>query len=237
MKCIIADDEFPSREELKYFINEFSELEIVEEFDNGLDVLKYIENKHIDVAFLDINMPGLDGVSLSKILNKINSEIKIIFITAYKEYAIEAFEIHAFDYLLKPYSEERIVSCLERLEKNYEKEKDVEIFIDKITITDKGKMYIINLNDVYYIEACGKCINVTTEKGTFLSKNKISDFEGKLNTEKFYKCHRSYIVNLDKVKEVIPWFNGTYVLKLKDIDKEVPVSRNNIKTFRKLINM
>lgn len=242
MRCIIADDEFPSREELKYFITEFSNLEIIKEFENGLDVLKFMENEHIDVAFLDINMPGLNGVGVAKLLSRINNKIKIIFITAYKEYAVEAFEIHAFDYLLKPYSEERILSCLKRLEDSTKKtdikESDnINTVIEKITIIDEGKMYLIDADEIYYIEAHGKVVKVFTKNGEYISKNKISDIMKKLNKEKFYKCHRSYIVNLDKVKEVVPWFNCTYVLKLKDIGKEVPVSRQNTKTFRKLINM
>ena len=237
MKCIIADDEFPSREELKYFIKEFSNLEIVKEFDNGIDVLKYIESYEIDVAFLDISMPGLDGISLAKIAHKMNSEIKIIFITAYKEYAVDAFEIQAFDYFLKPYSEERILSSLQRIEESLKENLKSEVTVDKITVLDNEKMYVINTEEIYYIEANGKQIKVVTKKGEFLSKNKISEITTKLNADGFYKCHRSYIVNLDKVKEVMPWFNGTFMLRLKDINKEVPVSRGNIKEFRKLLSM
>ncbi|MFD3157493.1 response regulator [Haloimpatiens sp. FM7330] len=106
MNCIIVDDEYPAREELKYFINKFSTIKIEKEFDDAIDTLKYLEKSAIDVVFLDINMPKLDGISLSRIISNFHKKPKVIFNTAYKEYAVDAFEVKAFDYILKPYSEE-----------------------------------------------------------------------------------------------------------------------------------
>ena len=103
MKCIIVEDEFPAREELKYFIKNHSNIEIVSEFDNGIDVLKFIQENSIDVIFLDINIPMLDGILLAKTINKFKYKPKIVFITAYKQPGVEAFELEAFDYVLKPY--------------------------------------------------------------------------------------------------------------------------------------
>lgn len=106
-KCVIIEDEFPAREELKFFIEKHGGIELEKEFDSPLDALKYLQGNKTDIVFLDINMPELDGMSLGKILSKLNENLKIVFITAYKEYAAEAFEIKAFDYLLKPYSEKK----------------------------------------------------------------------------------------------------------------------------------
>ena len=116
MKSIIVEDEFPAREELKYFINNFSNIDILAEFDNGLDVLKFIQNNFVDVIFLDINIPQLDGMLLAKTINQFKYKPKIVFITAYADYAIEAFNLKIFDYILKPYSDERIISMLNKLE-------------------------------------------------------------------------------------------------------------------------
>ena len=109
MNCIIVVDEFPAREELKYFIKNHSDIEIINEFENGLDVLKFIQENSVDVIFLDINIPMLDGMLLAKTINKFKSKPKVVFITAYKEYAVDAFELEVFDYVLKPYSDQRII--------------------------------------------------------------------------------------------------------------------------------
>ena len=119
MKAIIVEDEFPAREELKYFIKNFSKIEILNEFDNGVEVLKFIQANIVDVIFLDINIPLLEGMLLARTINNFKFKPKIVFITAYKEHAVDAFELEAFDYILKPYSDDRIISMLNKLEKSY----------------------------------------------------------------------------------------------------------------------
>ena len=115
MKAIIVEDEFPAREELKYFIKNFSKIEILNEFDNGVEVLKFIQENTVDVIFLDINIPLLDGMLLARTITNFKVKPKIVFITAYKEHAVDAFELEAFDYILKPYSDERIIHMLNKL--------------------------------------------------------------------------------------------------------------------------
>lgn len=236
IKCVIVEDEFPAREELKYFINNFEGIELEKEFENPVDALKYLKDSSIDVVFLDINMPELDGMSLGKIISKINEDIKIVFITAYRDYAAEAFEIKAFDYLLKPYSDKRIKEVLENLTKERETEisKDVNR-INKITGLLDNKMFVISLDDIYYIEVDEKDSLIYTKDAVYTSKVKISKLEEILPKEKFYRTHRSYIVNLDKIVEVEPWFNSTYVLKIADLKFKVPVSRNKVKEFKELL--
>lgn len=118
MKAIIVEDEFPAREELKYFIKNFSNIEILNEFDNGVEVLKFIQENVVDVIFLDINIPLLDGMLLARTISNFKFKPKVVFITAYKEHAVDAFELEAFDYILKPYSDDRIISMLNKLEKS-----------------------------------------------------------------------------------------------------------------------
>lgn len=186
--------------------------------------------------FLDINMPELDGMSLGKILIKLNPNLKIIFITAYRDYAAEAFEIKAFDYLLKPYSEKRIMEVLNNLSSSKEtlQVKEVEK-INKVTVFSSEKMLVISLDEIYCIEVAEKESIVYVKDEIYTSKLKISKWEEILPKNKFYRTHRSYIVNLDKIKEVEPWFNGTYILKIQDLKFKVPVSRNNIKEFKELL--
>lgn len=236
LKCVIIEDEFPAREELKFFIEKYEGIELEKEFDSPLDALKYLQANKTDIVFLDINMPELDGMSLGKILSKLNENLKIVFITAYKEYAAEAFEIKAFDYLLKPYSEKRINEVLSNLtkEKEIDHIKDINK-INKVTVTSDEKMYVISIDDIYYIEAGEKESMIYTKDNSYSSKIKISKWEEILPKNKFYRTHRSYMVNLDKITEVEPWFNGTYVLKLQDLKFKIPVSRNNIKEFKEIL--
>lgn len=257
MQCIIVDDDISARGELKYFINEFSTIKIEEEFNNGIDALKYISKHEVDVVFLDINIPILNGIEFSRILCKNNTNIKIVFITAYKEYAVEAFEVHAFDYFLKPYSKKRITSTLKRLqesinensnnnfvkneiiEKKYikkEENKETSRISHKISVIKDEKIYVIDTDEIYYIEAQGRGVEVYTKNAKYYSKNKISEMINKLDDKEFYQTHRSYIVNLKKVEEIEPWFNGTYLLKMKDINKEITVSRSNAKEFKKILS-
>ena len=238
LTCVIVEDEFPAREELKYFLTKHKEISLEKEFENPIDSLKYLQENKVDVVFLDINMPELDGMSLGKILTKLNPNIKIIFITAYRDYAAEAFEIKAFDYLLKPYSEKRITEVLNNLTmiKDNSPTKEVEK-INKVTVFLDEKMVVLSLDEIYYIEVSEKESLVYTQNEIYTSKLKISKWEEILPKNKFYRTHRAYIVNLDKIKEVEPWFNGTFVLNIQDLKFKVPVSRNNIKEFKELLSI
>lgn len=238
LTCVIVEDEFPAREELKYFLSKHKGISLEKEFDNPVDSLKYLQENRVDVVFLDINMPELDGMSLGKILTKLNPNLKIIFITAYRDYAAEAFEIKAFDYLLKPYSEKRIMEVLDNLTSIKEESTSKEIEkINKVTVFSNEKMVVLSLDEIYYIEVSDKESLVYTKDNVYTSKLKISKWEEILPKNKFYRTHRAYIVNLDKIKEVEPWFNSTFVLKIQDLKFKVPVSRNNIKEFKELLSI
>lgn len=233
MKCVIVDNEIVLRKELKYFINTFSRIEIEKEFDNGADALRYLSDNEVDVVFLEIDICRLNGMDLAKILYEKNKDIRIIFVTNKEKYAVEAFGIHAFDYILKPYSKERMISALKRIDTI-----DIDRFktnSDKISVIKEDKIYVIDIEDIYFIESEGKGIKIFTKNEEYTSKIKISEIEKRLLKKNFYKCHRCYIVNLKKINEIEPWFNNTYVLKFKYIDKEVPVSRKNVKEFREML--
>ena len=241
MKSIIVEDEFPAREELKYFINNFSNIDILAEFDNGLDVLKFIQNNFVDVIFLDINIPQLDGMLLAKTINQFKYKPKIVFITAYKEHAVDAFELDAFDYVLKPYSDDRIKSTLKKLEKIEIKNDEVintnTTTSGNLTLWKENKLVVVNIEEIYYCEARERETLEYTKDGHYIYKNSMTEFEKKLTLEKFFKTHRSYIVNINKIKEIIPWFNSTYKLKLGGIENDIYVSRSKIKEFKKLMNI
>lgn len=239
MRVIIVDDEFLAREELKYFIQNYSNLDIIGEFADGIEVLKFIQNNEVDVIFLDINIPSLDGVLLAKSISKFIKKPYIIFITAYKEHAVEAFEVEAFDYILKPYSESRIISMLKKLESSNINEKNLSLnnISNKISLWKNEKIIVVDVDNIYYCLARERVTFVFTKNEEYSVNLCISEFYKKLPKNIFFKCHRSYIVNLNKISEIIPWFNNTYNLKLQNINHDIPVSRSNIKEFKHLMNI
>ncbi|MFT5872516.1 MAG: two-component system LytT family response regulator [Clostridium sp.] len=233
MNCIIVDDEYPSREELKYFINNFSNIKIMDEFDDSIKALEYIEANKPDIIFLDINMPKLDGMALGKIINHFPKHSLIIFITAHKDYAVDAFEIQAYDYILKPYSEDRIVSTLKKIEKC----SDKKCLNNKITLWKDNKMMVRSIIDISYCEARERETLVYIKGMQYNLNCSISEFYKKLPKESFFRSHRSYIINTDKITEIIPWFNNTFMVKLQGEEVDIPVSRNNIIEFKEIMSM
>ena len=232
MNCIIVDDEYPLREELKYFITNFSNIKVMDEFDDSIIVLEYIEENKPDVIFLDINMPKLDGMALGKIISHFPKRPFIIFITAHKNYAVDAFEIGVFDYILKPYSEERIVSALKKIES-----LDKKSINKKITLWKDNKMMVRNIIDISYCEAKERETLIYIKGMQYNINCSISEFYKKLPKEFFFRSHRSYIINIDKIVEIIPWFNNTFMLKLQDEKVDIPVSRNNIIEFKQIMGI
>lgn len=240
MQCIVVDDEFPSREELKYFLGRYEEIEVAGEFDDPLKALEFLQENTVDVVFLDINMPNLNGMALGKIISKFQNVPKIVFITAYDSYAVDAFGIHAFDYIMKPYSEERITDTLGRLLDrggNIRDDEKEAYQKNKLTLWKGDKMCVLPLEEISYCEACERETKIFTPTDIYISKLKISDLEERLPKDKFYRSHRSFIVNLDQIMEIIPWFNATYNLRLKDIEERIPVSRSKVKEFKGIMGI
>jgi two-component system LytT family response regulator len=246
VKAIIVEDEFLAQEELSYLIRQHSSITIEATFDDGLDVLKYLQNHQVDAIFLDINIPSLDGVLLAQNISKFAHKPYIIFITAYKEHAVEAFEIEAFDYILKPYHESRIVTMLQKLEALHKRERQNREQTSStshrsaahtINLMKDERIIVTDINDIYYAAAQEKVTLVYTRREEFIMPMNITEFFSRLPEEYFFRCHRSYCVNLAKIREIVPWFNNTYILRLSDLDFEVPVSRSKIKEFRQLMRL
>ncbi|UDJ83948.1 LytR/AlgR family response regulator transcription factor [Kosakonia oryzae] len=242
MKVIIVEDEFLAQQELSWLIKEHSQMEIVGTFDDGLDVLKYLQHNKVDAIFLDINIPSLDGVLLAQNISQFAHKPFIVFITAWKEHAVEAFELEAFDYILKPYQESRIISMLQKLETAWQQQSGAASSPQSrenatINLVKDERIIVTSINDIYYAEAHEKMTFVYTKRESYVMPMNITEFCSKLPTAHFFRCHRSYCVNLDKIREIEPWFNNTYILRLRDLDFQVPVSRSKVKEFRQLMNL
>ncbi|MDR6720594.1 LytTR family DNA-binding domain-containing protein [Paenibacillus sp. 2003] len=266
MRALIVEDEILASEELNYLIEEHSQIEVVDRLEDGLDVLKFLQEQEVDVIFLDINIPSLDGMMLAHHIGKFATKPYIVFTTAYKEHAAEAFELEAFDYILKPYDEKRIAAMLHKLELAFKRdhapveqhvengpatlvdgsaaqgdllrERDTNSHTDRrINLLRNDNIIVTDTADIYYAEAQEKVTKVYTKNGEFTMPVSISDFHSRLPEDTFFRCHRSYVVNLSQIREIVPWFNNTYLLRLRDLEAEVPVSRGKVKEFRQLMRI
>ena len=253
MKAIIVEDEIPAREELEYLVKEYSSIEITDSFDDGLDVLKFLQESETDAIFLDINIPSLDGMLLASNISKFAKRPFIIFTTAYKEHAAKAFELEAFDYILKPYNEKRIAAMLSRLEAAFDQSQNgitgkkevthpperegIHGVAGRVNLRKNDKIIVTDVNDIYYASASEKVTLVYTRNEEYVMHMSISEFHSQLPPNLFFQCHRSYTVNLAKINEIVPWFNQTYMLRLADIKAEIPVSRSKVKAFKQIMRL
>ncbi|WP_269212407.1 LytR/AlgR family response regulator transcription factor [Chromobacterium vaccinii] len=246
LKALIVEDEYLAREELAYLIQEHSSIEIAASVEDGLEAFKFLQESDVDVVFLDINIPSIDGLLLAKNLHKTARPPRIVFVTAYKEFAVDAFEVEAFDYILKPYNEARIIGLLRKLEALEPAPPPIAASApaaeaapaSRTVNLAKGDSIIVTpCDDIYYVEADEKVTLVYTAHDRYMMAMSISEFVSRLPADSFFRCHRSFCVNIHKIREIAPWQNSTYIIKLYDLKAEIPVSRSNIKAFRQLMHL
>lgn len=251
IKCIIIDDEKPARDEINYLLNKQSDFQVVGEGQNGIDAVNLINSEKPDVIFCDINMPLLNGIEVAKVLIKKGIEIQLVFITAYDEYAIQAFELCALDYLLKPIKDERFEQTLAKIKNQWEQKNSNLERVDQLLseyqppaekpnhlcLYREGLLYPVKLDEVVYIHTEEKMVYFYTNKGVFETNKALSEIEEILPESQFFKCHRAYIINIDSIESVIPWFNRTYRVKLNGFEEEIPVSRNQTNKLKKRLNI
>ena len=241
LKALIVEDEYLAREELEYLVKTYSDINVVASFEDGLEAFKYLQQHKVDVVFLDINIPSIDGMLLARNIHQFSEKPHIVFTTAYKEFAVDAFELEAFDYLLKPLNEERVQRLLNKLEASAATQESVAPAEPKaagsINLMHDGRIRITPIDEVCYAEASEKITEVYTQDGEYSVPYTISELMDKLPEDQFFRCHRSYCVNLKCIEEIIPWMNSTYMLKLNGLSEKVPVSRSNIKAFREKMKL
>lgn len=251
MNAIIIEDEKLILQDLTNIINRYAKkIKIVESFTNGVDSISYLNNNDIDVMFVDINIPLLDGMNLAKTISKFEKKPYIVFITAHKEYAAEAFEIGAFDYILKPYSIERIKEVIEKIEEQdvikeiltkkdlSTTEKNIESkSISKIQVKENNNITFVNLDEIYFFKAKDKFTFVHTRQKQYEMNNCIAEVEEQVSQKHFFRCHRSFIVNIDKIKSIESNGVSSYKLTFEDIEEEVPVGRRKIKDLKAIMDI
>jgi len=225
LKVLIIDDESPAREIIKLFIKDFSEFEVVGEAENGFEGLRKIKELDPDLIFLDIQMPKLTGFELLELLDEAP---KVIFSTAYDEYALKAFEHHAIDYLLKPFNRSRfseaIKAALEQTKKSNQSNTSLlETYQEEpayqVVVKDGTKINIIPIEEIIRIAAQDDYAEILTEKGKFLKKQTMSHFEKILDNNLFIRVHRSSIVKVAEIKSIDKYGKETHMATLRNGDE------------------
>lgn len=240
IKTLIIDDEKLARNRIKNLLMTELDIEIIGECKNGIEAVECINVLNPDLIFLDVQMPELDGFS---VLRKLKANICpiIIFVTAYDKYALKAFDVHAVDYLLKPFDDIRFHTALEHakehLAKNSRKDLQNKInllmnelgeslpgsnekeYLDRIMIKSAGKISFVKTNDIVRIKSAGKYVSILTKDGDNLIRQTMNEIEAKLDPKKFIRIHRTAIVNFDFIKEMQNWYRGEYVVLLSNNEK------------------
>ncbi len=250
LRVIIADDERPAREFLKAILREFEDVEIVGEAENGAEAIEIIKEVKPDLALLDLQMPEVSGLEVVKLLRKSQMPL-VAFVTAYDEYAVQAFEVNAVDYLLKPIEKSRLRETLqrarERLEQTDWQEKEAgnlrsatkvydEItraeFLERIPVKKREEIYLVPAAEVASIVADGELLHITTDKNQkYVINFRLKDLETRLAPDKFIRLSRGALVNLEMISRVSPMPGGTYIIALKN-GQEIASSRLQSRVLR-----
>lgn len=254
ISALIVDDEQLARQELSFLLKEYPEVEILAEASNGLEALELIEEHEPDVVFIDVQMPGLDGLGVArKVIANGGPLPHFIFATAYDQYAVEAFELEAADYLLKPVEKARLAKSIERARRRLTvpsaDTNQVEALIarlqgqsrppTKVLVRANNRMFLVDQSDVIYATIDEGLITVVSTYVEGLSSYRtIEELQAHLDPQTFWRAHRSYLVNINRIKEVVPWFKSSYQLRMSDKSQtEVPVSRAQTKRLRELFKL
>ena len=243
IRTVIVDDEDLARQMLHEFLSAHNEIEIVAECANGFEAVKAVTELKPDLLFLDIQMPKLDGF---EVLELIGTELAIVFVTAYDEYALRAFDIHAVDYLLKPFGAERFETALQRVKQRLggklptlaelsSAARPPARYAERIVVRDGTRVHIIPVAKLDYAEAQDDYVALCTEGKTHLKQQTISSLETVLDPTQFIRIHRSYVVNLERVTKIEPYSKDNHVVVLTN-GAQLPVSRSGYARLRALLD-
>ena len=236
-RALIVDDEAPARSELRFLLNRHSRIKVVGEASGAEEALALAENLSYDVVFLDINLPDMDGMQVATRLAGGADNPYVVFVTAYSEFAVRAFEVSAFDYLVKPVTERRIDQTVDRLlsilDATSRAAKERPARLERLAVNRSDKTVLLDLHRIYYFQAEGDYTRVVAQGGSYLASHSLRSLAERLDPKEFFRCHRSYIVNLSHVSEIISLPSNTFGLRLADDRKTLlPLSRRQTKELR-----
>ena len=252
LRALVVDDERLARDELCFLLASFPEVEIVGQASNGLEAVELVRELAPDLLFLDIQMAGLDGFHVVRELMGDDRVPQVVFVTAYDRYAIEAFEVNAIDYLLKPVEKARLRQAVQRASKRRREGEPIESQLQKLlgalerspqkrrVVVKVGERFmLVDASDIVYASVEEGTVTIVTDrvKGTSNVRT-LEELASHLDPNVFWRVHRAYIVNLERILEVVPWFNRTVQLKMADrAGTEIPVSRSQTRRLKEHLNL
>jgi two-component system, LytTR family, response regulator LytT len=259
LTALIIDDEQLARDELNYLIKNVDGVEVLAQGKNGVEAINLIREHSPDIVFLDVQMPGLDGFGvIKKLLEKKVAMPQFIFATAFDQYAVKAFEVNAIDYLLKPFDKKRVAQAIEKVKsrkkaetksgpnekldtlvKLLEAQQQPATKSSKIMVRAAGRLMLVDQKDICYASIEDGVISVATMHFEGQSNCRtLEELLDSLDPNQFWRAHRGYVVNINRIKEVVPWFKSSYQLRMDDKKQtEVPVSRAQTKRLRELFGL
>jgi len=252
VSTLIVDDEQLARDELAFLLKDFPEIEIIDFASNGPAAVKLIEQTEPELVFLDVQMPGLDGLGvISAVANKLEQAPHFVLTTAYDHYALEAFRLDALDYLLKPVEKERLSETVSRAKRIVEERRLAQDKLpdlsnarpvtqrSKLLVRSNNRNLIVDAQDLIYATIDDGLITVVTSQFEGQSNYRtIEELQSNLDPDLFWRVHRSFLININKIKEVIPWFKSSFQLRMDDKKQtEIPVSRIQTKRLRALLKI
>ena len=262
LRAVVVDDEQLARDELGYLLGQMGGVEVIGQAGNGVEALTTIERLQPDVVFLDVQMPGLTGFEVARRMIDGQAASHIIFVTAYDQHAIEAFEVNAVDYLLKPVDQARLEMAVERARRrmqidrpsaggasagvsNADLEKIVQLVSERqhrrerVAIKVGERFMLVQAEEIIYASLLEEGITVVTHQHSGTSNYRtLDDLQERLDSSVFWRVHRSHLVNINKIKEIVPWFSRNYILRMKDEKAtEIPVSRTQTRRLREYLKL
>jgi two-component system response regulator LytT len=260
LRAVLVDDEELARDELGYLLNQVGGVDVIGEAGNGVEALTTIDRLQPDVVFLDVQMPGLTGFEVARRMLGTHAASQIIFVTAYDQHAIEAFEVNAVDYLLKPVDPARLEVAVDRARRriatertadggpnvnNAELEKIIQAVAERqsrrerLAIKVGEKFLLVQAEEIIYASLADEGITVVTGQYAGTSNYRtLDELHDRLDPTVFWRVHRSHLVNINKIKEIVPWFSRNYILRMKDEKAtEIPVSRTQTRRLREYLKL
>jgi two-component system LytT family response regulator/two-component system response regulator LytT len=256
LRAIVVDDEALARDELCFQLQQLGEVEVVAQAGNGMEALSAIERNDPDLVFLDVQMPGLTGFEVARRLLEDEQAPAVVFVTAFDQHAIEAFEVNAVDYLLKPVDAARLEQAVGRARKRLTSDRNglplndqLQRFVkmmtgrqarrEQVAVKVGERFLLVQAEEIIYASLADESINIVTGQVSGTSNYRtLDDLQARLDPEVFWRVHRSHLVNINKIKEIVPWFSRNYILRMKDAKAtEIPVSRSQTKRLREYLKL
>ena len=239
LRAMIVDDEAPARSELRFLLEQTGKIGTISEAASVRSAIEMLMESRVDVLFLDIHMPGASGLQLAEALHKLNNPPAIVFVTAYSNYGVEAFDVDATDYLMKPVEEERLNRAIDKVlaRSKTAAEPAKASSIERIPVEKGGRKVLIPVDQIRYIMAKDDYSCIFTEDDRYLSTTSLAQFESKLGDFGFFRVHRRYIVNLANVEDVETISSGAIQLGITGVEDRIPVSRRRVVPLKKALSI